>query len=63
MVKNRLVRLTAAALSGGVLAGTSCSSDAIHALVIGLEAAASELDGERDDISFSDWLESELDDL
>lgn len=38
-----------------------CDRNELRALVAGLEAATSQLE-QDDDISFSDWLRSELDD-
>lgn len=43
--------------------GSSCSSDSLRAVVIGLDAAANQIEQDNRDISFGDWLSSELDDL
>ena len=59
----------AAVLSGScMLLGTDCTAEQLEAVLVGLEAVASHLDrvnaadNDNDDISFGDWLLSELND-
>ena len=59
----RLLKLTLGLGVTGTLFGSTCSSPELGAVVAGLEAAASHLEQEQDDISFGDWLRDELDDL
>lgn len=62
--RQRLLWKYAAGLCAvGMLFGATCSSDQIHAIATGLQAATSELDNRDDDISFGDWLLDELEDL
>lgn len=46
----------------GLLFASSCGFEELEAIVVGVDAAASHLEGNRD-ISFTDWLASEFDDL
>ncbi len=59
----KIWRLSVCLGVAGTVFGTSCSSSQIQALVAGLEAAANTIDEEDDDISFTDWLVDELEDL
>lgn len=61
-VKRGLTR-AAIATSGAMLISGGCSSEALRALIIGLDAAAGQIDHENEDISFSDWLDSEFHDV
>lgn len=56
---------TAVGLSvAGTMLGTSCSSEGIQAVVTGIDAAAQSLshDNRENDMTFGEWLLSELDD-
>ena len=56
---------TAACLSAaGTLLGASCGTKELDALIVGIEAAAAQLDrsDRDDDVNFGDWLLSELND-
>lgn len=55
-----LVRLAMLTL-GTTLMTSGCSPEAIRALIIGLDAAADQIEDD-DDVSFEDWLQDELDD-
>jgi len=46
--------------AGSVLA-TTCTSDQVKAVVTGIQVVTSQLN-QDDDISFGDWLASEIDD-
>ena len=46
----------------GLLFSSSCGFEELEAIIVGVDAAASHLEGDRD-ISFTDWLASEFDDL
>lgn len=46
----------------GMLHAASCSSEDLRAVVVGLSAAANVIENQDSDISFSDWLASELQD-
>ncbi len=61
---NDLLKAAVALTAAGVLLGTSCSSSELQAVVAGLEAVAHSFDDNaRDnDITFGEWLLSELDD-
>ena len=49
--------------AGGTVLASSCSTDQVKAILAGVEVATNQLDQARnDDISFGDWLASELDD-
>ena len=51
----------AAALSAtGILFGATCTTDQIEAIAIGVEAVASELDHQDDNLSFGEWLADEV---
>ncbi len=50
-------------LAGGLLLATSCNLRELEAVSIGLGAAADQLERDQDeDITFGEWLLSELDD-
>lgn len=49
------------ALLIGLLGAPGCSEEQVNAVLAGVQAASRELEGD-DDISFSDWIRSELDD-
>lgn len=51
--------------ASGMLFASSCGSIELEAIVVGIDAAARHIsDGQKaDDISFGDWLLSELGDL
>lgn len=56
------VRRTALMLcSGGLLLNGTCNSVALEALIIGLDAAAQQIRDDDDEVTFSDWIESEFD--
>jgi hypothetical protein len=61
-----LLRIAATLSVAGVTLATSCGANEMRVVVAGLEAVASSLDGfERDrgdDITFGEWLISELND-
>jgi hypothetical protein len=63
--KRKLWRGAVALCAAGTLFGGSCSSDQLNAVAAGFGAVADELSHQQtvDDISFGDWLLSELDDL
>ena len=61
-IENSLIKSGAALAAAGVLFASSCSSETLRATTAGLSAAADELEGDRDDISFGDWLLDELQD-
>jgi len=68
MVLNRIARRMLVATAGFTLTGTvfagGCGSDALSAVVVGLNAAAQSLnDSQDEDLSFGDWLLDELGDL
>ena len=49
--------------AGGVALATACTPKQIQAVVTGIQAATDSLEGsDRDDISLTDWLISELED-
>ena len=47
---------------GSTMMTNGCSPQAISALIIGLDAAADQIQNDDDDVSFEDWLHDELDD-
>jgi hypothetical protein len=48
---------------GGTVLASSCSTSEVKAILAGVEVATNQLDQARNDnISFGDWLASELDD-
>jgi hypothetical protein len=51
----------AAGLAGVILLLPACSEDEVQAVLAGIQVIADELE-DSDDISFSDWIRSELDD-
>jgi hypothetical protein len=53
-------RVAGVALAGFCL-GSGCNVRALNAVVVGVQAAADELNG-RDDDSFLDWLDNKFDD-
>lgn len=58
------VGMSAALLVGGsTFMNTGCSPEVIRALIIGLDAAAGQIEEDNRDVRFSDWLHSELDDI
>lgn len=60
----RLLKVAVGMGAAGMVFGSGCGSSGLQAVVAGLEAAASQLEQERDDdISFGDWLRDELEDL
>ena len=57
-----LIRAAVGAVFGGTLFIGSCESNALSAVVAGLDAAASVLDrGGNDQITFEDFVRSQLD--
>ena len=61
--KRRLLKTGAALAVTGLLFSSSCSLDNLEAVMVGLDAATSHLDRQQnDDITFGEWLLSELDD-
>lgn len=66
MSQSKMRRLLMAAMvlaSGSTFMTSGCSIEAIRALIIGLDAAAGQIQEENRDITFSDWLEDEFDDV
>lgn len=60
----RRMILTASMLVGGTtFINSGCSTEALNAFIIGLDAAAGQIERDNRDISFEDWLESEFDDI
>ena len=59
-----LFKMAAGLSVAGTLLGMSCSSEGVQAVVAGIDAVAQSLSqhDQDDDISFGDWLLSELDD-
>jgi len=52
-----------AALTSGTIFAAGCSDTAVRAVAAGISAAASSINNSRDeDISFADWVISELED-
>ena len=49
------------AVGGSLTLGTGCTEEQTSAVLDGVQVAANELD-QNDDVSFRDWLSSELDD-
>lgn len=65
MLKTRIrngIRFVVAFGGSGLFFSSSCSSTDIRAVVAGLEAAAQELNEDENDVTFLDWVQSELDD-
>lgn len=65
MLKARIkngIRIAMAFGGSGLFFSSSCSSSDIRAVVAGLEAAAHELNQDENDVTFLDWVQSELDD-
>jgi hypothetical protein len=60
-----LTKALAVLSTAGVLLATTCTSEQLQAVVVGIEAAARELNEQDhdDDMSFGDWLVRELDAL
>jgi len=60
---NRVRRTVCALLAGGMVFGSSCSTEDLQTVIAGIEAVANGyLDsGSHDDISFGDWLVDEFD--
>jgi len=60
--RNRIRRAVCALLAGGMVFGSSCSTQDIQTVIAGLDAVANTyLDsGRHDDISFGDWLLDEF---
>jgi hypothetical protein len=42
--------------------GTGCTNDQVNAILAGVQVATTGLSSNQDDISFGDWLASELND-
>ena len=63
--KRKLWRGAVALCAAGTLFGGSCSSEQLNAVAAGIGAVADELGHQRadDDITFGEWLLSELEDL
>ena len=59
-----LMKIAACLSVAGMVLSSSCGSNELDALIVGIEAAAAHLDRDahNDDISFGEWLLSELDD-
>jgi hypothetical protein len=59
-----LLKTAASVSAAGMLFATSCRSNEFNAVLAGLEAVAAQLDRDDpdDDITFGEWLLSELDD-
>ena len=60
----KLVSTAIACSSGGLLLATSCSASDVQAIVTGIEAATQVLvnNNHSDDITFGEWLLSEIND-
>ena len=59
----KLWSVIAAMCAAGTLFGMSCSAEQVEALVVGVGAAADQLEGQNDSVSFGDWVSSQLADL
>ena len=54
-------RMAILVAGAGTVLETSCSTDQVRAILAGVEVATNQLDQiNNDNISFSDWLSSEL---
>ena len=65
MIPNRfrnLLRAVVGLTAAGMLFATSCSATGLRAIAAGFDAATTELDHQDDDLTFGEWLLSELDD-
>jgi hypothetical protein len=60
-VKCKIVMIAVLASSGMMTWGTGCTEEETAAVLAGVQVVAEELD-ESDDVSFRDWLSSELED-
>jgi hypothetical protein len=60
---HRFMSRAAVAALGSAYMNAGCSPEALRALIIGLDAAAGQIQEENGDVSFEDWLESEFDDV
>ena len=61
-VVNRTWRAAILLSAAGTMLETNCSADQVRAILAGVEVATNELDqAQNDNISFGDWLASELD--
>ncbi len=60
----QVIKAAVASSAAGMLMAGGCGMEELQAVATGLQAAAGQLDrGDRDDnITFGDWLISELDD-
>ncbi|MBI4717824.1 MAG: hypothetical protein HY763_08480 [Planctomycetes bacterium] len=61
-VFGRTMRGLVAALAGGMLAASSCETADVRAVIAGLDAAADQINDDEN-ISFGEWVSSQLDDL
>jgi len=50
-------------VGGTTFINSGCSTEALNAFIIGLDAAAGQIERDNRDVSFEDWLESEFDDI
>ena len=59
----QVIKAAVASSAAGMLMNGGCGSDELQAVASGIQAAALQLnDGDRDNITFGDWLLSEFDD-
>jgi len=54
--------LTVSVLLAGMATWGGCTPEQADAVLAGLQVTANQLDNNDDDVSFRDWLSSELDD-
>lgn len=55
-------KTTVAAVAGGTMLASSCTTEQLKAVLAGVEVVAGQLGDKDDDVSFGDWLSAELDD-
>lgn len=61
--RNWSIAATVALAACGTLGvGSGCTEEEAAAILAGVQVIADELDDNNDDVSFRDWLSSELDD-
>lgn len=61
-INSKIVTASAFAIGGIITLGTGCTEEEAAAVLAGVQVVADELDENEDDVSFRDWLSSELDD-
>ncbi len=60
--RRKWIRTAVAASSAGMLFASSCSTDQLQAVAAGLDVVFASLNDTDDNITFGDWLLSELQD-